>query len=117
LTGRLIVSSTAEVRHVPRFLEFFDGAATFPWRSQAAWIAHQIAGRLGLDRKSAIQTAKSVFRSDLYRDNLGDIGAILPGASSKLEGGLPHETAVSAQKGRLVLAPNAFFDGQIFDPG
>lgn len=117
LTGRLVVSQSAETRNVPRFVEFFAGAASFPWRSQAAWIAYQIAGRLGLDRKSAMQQGSATFRSDLYRRNLGDIGATLPAASLKIEGGARADTAVTAHNGRLILSPNAFFDGQTFDPG
>lgn len=117
LTGRLVVSATNGVRNAESFVEFYNGAATFPWRSQAAWIAYQIAGRLGLDRQAAMQQASATFRSDLYRRNLEDVGAILPGASSKIEGGLVEETGVAAQNGHLILKPNAFFDGQVFDPG
>jgi NitT/TauT family transport system ATP-binding protein len=28
-----------------------------------------------------------------------------------------HPTAVSSEKGRMILAPDRFFDGQVFDPG
>lgn len=116
LTGRLVISPTGETRHYPGFLEFYDGAATFPWRSQAAWVAGQMASRLGLDRAGAIDKARHVFRSDLYRRHLADIGALMPGASEKLEGGISLNTAVASQSGRLILAQNQFFDGRIFDP-
>lgn len=117
LTGRLVVSAAGEVRKVAQFVEFFHGAANFPWRSQAAWIAFQMAGRLGLERQDATKRARAVFRTDLYRRNLADIGAVLPGASDKIEGGLAQDTAVAAEQGRLILTPNQFFDDEIFDPG
>ncbi|MEM6945351.1 MAG: CmpA/NrtA family ABC transporter substrate-binding protein, partial [Pseudomonadota bacterium] len=39
LSGRLVVSSAGEIRRIDRFLMFADGAAQFPWRSQAVWMA------------------------------------------------------------------------------
>ena len=116
LTGRLVVSSQGEVRQADAFLEFYEGAANFPWRSQAAWLAHQMAGRLGLERVSAMERARGVFRTDLYREVLADVGAVLPTASEKTEGGIGHDTAVATQNSRLILRPNQFFDGRVFDP-
>ncbi len=116
LTGKLTVSPSGEVRSSPHFLRFFESAANFPWKSQAAWIAGQMAGRLGLERASAMERARGVFRSDLYRKHLTEIGAVMPGASEKIEGGIAADTAVSTGQGRLILAANEFFDGTIFDP-
>lgn len=116
LTGELVIRPNGETRRCPRFVEFFDGAATFPWKSQAAWIGDRIARRMGLERDQARLRAQAVFRSDIYRAHLGDIGAVVPGASSKLEGATPEATGAASVTGRLILAENAFFDGQIFDP-
>lgn len=116
LTGRLVISGQGEERLVPRFMEFHNGAATFPWRSQAAWIGAQLAARAGQDRAAAISAAKSVFRSDLYRLHLRDVAPEIPGASEKLEGAIAYETAAASESGRLFLHPDPFFDGRIFDP-
>ncbi len=116
LTGKFVVSQSGETSRCQPFLEFFDGGATFPWRSQAAWIAARMAKRLGLDPKEAATTAQSLFRTDLYREHLNEIGASLPSASAKIEGGIGPETAVASVTGRLVLGQNTFFDDQIFDP-
>ena len=43
-------------------------------------------------------------------------GADLPGASMKVEGTLAHPTAVASERGTMILAPDRFFDGWIFDP-
>jgi NitT/TauT family transport system ATP-binding protein len=57
-----------------------------------------------------------VFRSDLYRRFLGDLASDLPGASSKVEGAIASPTAVASRRGRLILQPDAFFDGATFEP-
>ena len=44
----------------------------------------------------ALTTARRVFRSDLYRLHLAGTGAILPGASDKLEGAVQVPTAAPA---------------------
>ncbi len=116
LNGRFFVNQRGDMRDCPDFLEFYRGAANFPWKSQGAWMAYQMAGRLGLERKEVLDPARAVFRSDLYRKYLAEAGAILPGASEKVEGGLAEKTAVASDNGRLILERNWFFDGQIFDP-
>ena len=116
MTGRLMINARGETRHCPGFIEFYDGAANFPWKSQGTWIATQMAARLGLDGRKVLEPARAVFRTDLYRQHLGEAGAILPGASEKIEGGIADGTAVAGSNGRLILRENRFFDGQIFDP-
>ena len=116
LTGRIVINSRGDVRDCKGFIDYFSGAANFPWKSQAAWIAAQMAGRLGLERGPSMEAAKAVFRTDLYRRVLADAGAILPGASEKVEGGIAEGTAVASETGRLILSENRFFDGRVFDP-
>lgn len=116
LTGKLAISPGGELRDVPGFLEFHRGAASFPWRSQGKWIAHQLALRSGLDAADAMARSASVFRSDLYRAALDGTGADMPGASEKLEGSLLHPTAVASARGQMILERDVFFDGRIFDP-
>lgn len=116
LSGRLVLSQTGQEREVPGFVEFHAAAATFPWRSQAEWIGQQLAARTGLDRVTAKTAARAVYRSDLYRTALAGLNVPLPTASAKIEGGVSVETAVATETGRLILRPDAFFDGRVFDP-
>lgn len=116
LTGRPLISLLGEERDVPRFIEFHAGAASFPWRSQAAWIGVKLAQRHGLDPVAAAQTAKTVFRSDLHRLHLAGTGADLPGASEKLEGSLDRPMPVASGRGQLILPADRFFDARIFNP-
>ena len=110
LTGHLATKPNNQPIGIERFLLFHKHAATFPWRSQAAWIAHH----LGADA-AGIEKAKACFRSDLYRQNLSGIGVDMPGASEKHEGAMQFETAVASTRGHMILAPDAFFDGRTFD--
>lgn len=116
LAGCLVISPRGGEWRVPRFIEFHRHAATFPWRSQAALIGASLARRHGLDPQASAATASGVFRSDLYRRHLAGWGADLPSASAKVEGSLAEPTAVASQEGRVILAPDMFFDGYVFDP-
>ena len=116
LLGRLHVSAAGEVRQFPGFIRFHDGAVNFPWRSLAALLAQRIAGQHGLYVPRAMDQATQCFRTDLYRQHLRSAGADLPGASARIEGAMAHPTAVASEKGQMILAPDAFFNGETFDP-
>jgi len=116
MTGHIGLTTKGITHKTERFVEFFDSAATFPWKSQGAWIASRLASRMGLDQEEAIKIGKASFRSDLYRDALDPIGVDLPGASEKVEGALQESTAVSSTLGRMILGPDRFFDNYTFDP-
>lgn len=116
LTGRMLVSPAGELRIAPDFIAFHSGAATFPWKSLAALIARRIALRHGLPVDPAMRQAMACFRTDLYRQHLRQAGADLPGASAKVEGTLTHPHAVASEHGRMILRPDAFFDGHMFEP-
>lgn len=115
LSGHLTVTRWGSHRQVDGFLEFHNGAATFPWRSQAKWIAsrlHRVHGGQALTDEQIAE----VVRPDLQRQHLAGSGIDLPGASAKLEGAILSPTAVASAAGRITLQPDRFFDGQIFDP-
>ena len=116
LTGQFIINPRGDGRTAPGFVSFFEGAATFPWRSQAAWIASQLARQHALNAPEALNASRAVFRPDLYRSHLASLGAIMPGASEKVEGGIAADAPAASQTGRLFLPENQFFDGRTFDP-
>lgn len=116
LVHRLDITVDGEQRDAPAFIEFHKGAAGFPWRSHADWIAQQMAGRLGLNKDEAGRTARAVFRTDIYRAALAGTEADLPAASAKVEGAIDHQTAVGSGGGGLFLPRDQFFDGRIFVP-
>ncbi len=116
LTGALSVDGAGVIRRVPRFIGFSGVEASFPWRSQAQWIAARAARRWGVEPETARAAAAVCFRPDLYRAALGPLGADLPGASSKVEGALESRIGVASTQGALFLGPDRFFDGRVFDP-
>ncbi len=92
-------------------------AATFPWKSHALWFYSQMA-RWGQVTASTAheEIARSTYRPDLYRAALKVLGVALPGANAKVEGALQTATPVGSAGASLVLGPDGFFDGEVFDP-
>lgn len=114
LSGRLLLTRNGPTVESPGFLAFHEGAANFPWRSQAAWLGWQLGERFGRDPAASAHAAETVWRPDLYRRHLGEI-AILPAASAKVEGACPEPMMAGANRGAIELGRNRFFDGRIFD--
>ncbi len=117
LTGRMVTRLGEPAKVTERFVNFHDGAANFPWRSQASWIADILARWHGLDHDTARTAARACFRSDVYRDALGPQGVDMPGASEKVEGAMAVPTTVASALGHMILGPDRFFDGAVFDFG
>ncbi|MEO1240108.1 MAG: CmpA/NrtA family ABC transporter substrate-binding protein [Pseudomonadota bacterium] len=116
LHGRFVISAEGDVRGSEFFVNFFHGAAGFPWRSQAEWMGLRMAMRTGLDRDEAAQRARATFRSDIYRTALEGVAHDLPLASSKVEGAIADPMPVSSIGGTLILPKDSFFDGRVFEP-
>jgi two-component system, oxyanion-binding sensor len=117
ISDRILFAKGAVPIHIPDFMFQHREAANFPWVSQAAWLYAQMTAAGHVDANSAdYATAQRVFRPDIYRAALRPLSVPLPGASSKLEGGIVDPTGVGTTQGRLILGPDRFFDGQKFDP-
>lgn len=117
ITDRLRLAPGGEPVHFPDFMFQYREAANFPWCSQAAWLYAQMTRWDGVAYSDAdAATATQVFRPGLYREALAGSDAPLPGASSKLEGGLDSPVGVGSVQGRLTLGADRFFDGRSFDP-
>lgn len=116
LRGAIEVSQ-GEVVSVPDFFVPHAKAATFPWKSHALWFYSQMARWGQIDANSANEAiARNSYRPDLYRAALSDIGVALPGANAKVEGALTKATPVGSAGASLILGPDGFFDGAVFDP-
>lgn len=114
LSGHLLMSRLGAAVDCPDFVSFHNGAANFPWRSQAAWLGWHLGRRHGLDPAAAAARAADCWRPDLFRQHLG-ADAVLPAASAKVEGANPAPVTAGANRGTVVLGRNTFFDGRIFD--
>jgi two-component system, oxyanion-binding sensor len=106
--------------HLHRAEDFFvpfAKAATFPWRSHALWFYSQMVrwGQVAHTVEHAA-IARETYRPDLYRAALKPLGIALPVANAKVEGALRSATPVGSARASLVLGPDGFFDGSLFDP-
>jgi NitT/TauT family transport system ATP-binding protein len=106
---------------IDRFVEDFfiprAKAATFPWKSHALWFYSQMVRWAQVAHSPAnAGIARETYRPDLYRAALRPLGVALPGANAKVEGALQVATPVGSAGASLMLGPDGFFDGTIFDP-
>jgi len=117
ISDRIVFAQGHAPVDVPDFMFQHREAANFPWVSQAAWLYAQmrVAGHVQEDADDYL-TAQRVFRPDVYRAALRPLGVPLPGASSKLEGGIVDALGVGTTQGRLILGADRFFDARSFDP-
>lgn len=116
LTGKFKDADGCDL-DVEDFFLPFARAATFPWQSHALWLYSQMVrwGNVKHSAENANLALKS-YRPDIYRAALKPLNVALPGANSKVEGALTVATAVGASAGGLILGPDGFFDGAVFDP-
>lgn len=116
LQGRLPVDRERAVA-VSDFFMPFAKAATFPWKSHALWFYSQMVRWQQVPHSSDnAKIARETYRPDLYRAALKASGIALPVANSKVEGALTALTPVGSSGASLVLGPDGFFDGGLFDP-
>lgn len=108
---------SGDTKAVADFFVPFAKAATFPWKSHALWFYSQMV-RWGQIQHSAehARIARETYRPDLYRAALKPLGIALPVANAKVEGALTAATPVGSSGASLVLGPDGFFDGGMFDP-
>ncbi|MDE3175285.1 MAG: ABC transporter substrate-binding protein [Pseudomonadota bacterium] len=117
LNGRLVRKAGEAAKATPDFLLFNAGAANFPWESHALWLYSQMARWRQIAFSPAdVDIVRRVYRPDLYRAALAGAGVDLPRANAKVEGALPTATPVASRLGAMVLGPDGFFDGRLFDP-
>ena len=116
LTGAMNVGG-GETETVQDFFVPFETAATFPWQSHALWFYSQMVrwGQIAHSPENAAAATAS-YRPDIYRAAIAPAGRPIPSANSKVEGGLNEPTPVGSTSGTLLLGPDGFFDGKIFDP-
>ena len=100
-----------------KFFEPFAGAATFPWQSHALWFYSQMVRWGQVEHTPAhAEAARRCYRPDLYRAALRPLAVPIPAANAKVEGALKQAMPVGSTNGTLILGPDGFFDGLIFDP-
>jgi len=115
LAGRL--ETGHGTRTVPDFFVPHASAANFPWRSHALWYYSQMVrwGEVAPSQAQA-EIARSCFRPDIYRAALDSLGVDAPAVDMKSDGVHAEPYSVPGRLGPIGMGPNAFFDGDVFDP-
>ena len=115
LTGNLAIG-TAERQQVEQFYVPHAGGANFAWKSHALWFYAQMVrwGHARHDDKN-VAIAADAFRPDLYRAALAPLGIPVPDDNYKIEGAIVRPTEIATPNGPLLLQPDGFFDGVVFD--
>jgi nitrate/nitrite transport system substrate-binding protein len=68
------------------FHAFYEGAANFPWRSHALWIASQMVRWGEIEKPLDLRAAcAQIYRADLYREAARDLGLAAPEADERIE--------------------------------
>jgi len=116
LSGDLDVGGGNVIRAGDFFVPFAK-AAMFPWKSHALWFYSQMVrwGQVAHTPENA-SIARETYRPDLYRAALKPLGVALPAANAKVEGALQVPMPVGSAGASLILGPDGFFDGTLFDP-
>ena len=98
-------------------IAYSRNAASFPFASHALWFLTQMRRWGQIDEGVDIPlTARRVYRADLHRIAAAAVGLPTPLAESKIEGAHAEPWSLPATEGAIPMAPDAMFDGRVFDP-
>jgi ABC-type nitrate/sulfonate/bicarbonate transport system substrate-binding protein len=115
LTGRVAYAAGAAARVNPDFIVFHRFAANFPWRSQAAWFAREIA-RAGLAPAEG-GAPMSAFRPALYARAAAELGVAYPLIDSKAEAAHDSPWVLEQASAPIAMGREIAFDGADFVQG
>ncbi len=116
LTGRFPYARDATPQALPDFNRFHRHAANFPWVSQAAWYLEQM-DRWGQVHRPVdlLETARTVFRPDLYREVAAAAGVDYPTVDHKAEGAHAEPWILEQATRPIPMGPDRFCDEQVFE--
>lgn len=101
----------------PESSVFYRYAATFPWRSHALWFVSQMLRWGQIERPlDVIALVESVYRPDVYREAVAELGVPLPLGDLKSEGTHGGPWLLDEATEPIPMGPDAFIDGRCFDP-
>ncbi|MEX1152501.1 CmpA/NrtA family ABC transporter substrate-binding protein [Parvibaculum sp.] len=116
-TGTFRYARDEEPVPLPDFNVFHRYAANFPWVSHASWFISQMIrwGQVAepLDVASA---AASIYRPDIYRDAVRDLGIATPAIDTKIEGTHDAPWMLGLASAPIPMGPDRFLDNRVFDP-
>ena len=93
---------------------FFANAASFPWRSHAAWFLEEMARWGHLPGRVDRAAAAEIYRPDLYRAAAERCRISAPAHDGKIEGGHPAAWQVDGRPLPIEMGADPFCDGKVF---
>lgn len=117
MAGTFQYAQGEEPRPLPDFNVFYRYAATFPWKSHAAWFISQMIrwGQIG-QPIDVMKAAGEIYRPDIYRQAVKPLGIAVPTTDAKIEGAHAAPWTLVEATGPIAMGPDRFFDGRVFDP-
>ncbi|WP_417318595.1 CmpA/NrtA family ABC transporter substrate-binding protein [Emcibacter sp.] len=117
MTGTYKYLKDAEPTPLPDFNVFYRYAATFPWKSHAAWFITQMLRWGQIEQPLDImKAAGEVYRADIYREAAKSVGVPAPTIDLKTEGTHAEPWTLSEATSPIPMGVDKFFDGKTFDP-
>ncbi len=103
---------------IDRFNVFHAFTANYPWRSHALWFLTQMLRWGQIAKPLRLRDlAEEVYRPDLYRAAIADLGLPCPVIDEKSEGLHEQPWTLGGNGGEAIaMGADAFFDGGTFDP-
>lgn len=98
------------------YIVYHRNCASFPWRSHAVWFATQMARWGQVSEDVDFSAAAAVYRPDLFREAAAALGEAAPLVDAKPEGAHSTPWSLETTAGPVMMAPDLFLDGGLFDP-
>ncbi len=116
MTGTFQYDQESALVTMADFNVFHRYSANFPWRSQAVWWISQMI-RWGHIREifSIHEAVKAIYRPDIYRSAIDELGEIAPDGDYKTEGGHSGIWRLETENGPLTMGPDIFFDAKVYN--
>jgi nitrate/nitrite transport system substrate-binding protein len=116
LSGELRVGPGPLTRSLPEFHAFDRHAATFPWRSHAAWMLVQMLRWGHVEKSLDVRAAcEAVYWTELHREVAAELGTPCPDEDEKVEGVHAAPWTLASRSGPIELGADLFLDGSRFD--
>ena len=117
MTGTFRYAIDEDPRPLPDFNVFYRYAATFPWKSHAAWFISQMIRWGQIEKPIDIRkAADEVYRPDIYREAVKGMGVPVPTVDWKTEGTHKEPWTLSDATAPVEMGSDAFFNGDVYDP-
>jgi two-component system, oxyanion-binding sensor len=117
MTGTFKYAPDEEPRPLPDFNVFYRYAATYPWRSHAAWFITQMLRWGQIEQPLDVRkVAEQVYRPDVYREAARDLGVPYPTIDYKREGVNAGPWTLAEASAPIAMGPDRFFDDRPYDP-